>query len=863
MELPEENTHHVHIDIIIETLNNDQIVFFTWLFSMRVLPFLGLTGSFNFWKNKVNGPLYTIFNTLDIVIAANYYDNIISNTTLDALDAVLAAVDTRAVRAARVVRAAVLAARTARVARASRDAFALDALDDAIDARAVAIDAILAALTTLTAARGDSQQINKLYNIILEDIFYIKEGIFDKFNNDIGLYGNIWNNFQKALNDVGCGYWGRLYENIFRSGFKVDKKALKMRLSVPQEIKNEGAKAVADNLELMESEGSENLNEARIIILGEKGAGKTCLARRLIDPEAPMTEPNESTEGVVSTIWKIESKGEALAVNTHIWDFAGHVITHAAHRCFLSERCLYILVYDGRSERRNQIEYWLDHVKNYGGNAPVIILINMFDDHIPDIPKNTLRQKYPFIKDFVCFSIKKDKVTLRKFSAATSELILNNLIWNSQNMPLSYYKVKDALRELFDKEIEYIPKEYFYEKAFENGVTDREKQDILLEYLHWLGICLWYKDIEEFDTLVLNPDWITNGIYKVINWAHNKSRYNQSKSTISIDDFEIIFNDVKELYPKDKINFILKLMERYELAYSKDSENITVPHVLRDDQPDELPDFPIQESLMLKYIFQQPLPPNTVCRLIVRHHDEIENDSDVWRYGVVLKYKKETIALVYEDDRNIIITVKGKDKSEYISKLRETMNEILRSYKSSKPDLQYRILSNEQNEVKPGENEETLLPYGIIKSYVNKKRSYLTENQLDIPYEVLAEMAKLYKMEEIHIGDNYFFHGDGAQANFSKDKSFIQAIQNNDIDPRKLNELIENLKKAFPKNASENDKEVFNDSIVTISEEANKPEPRKNIIRTALNSLKGIKGTTEFAAAVAAIVQFFIWLLKN
>ena len=50
---------------------------------------------------------------------------------------------------------------------------------------------------------------------------------------------------------------------------------------------------------------SDNLNEARIIILGDKGAGKTSLARRLIDINAEMPKDDDSTEGVTVSIWDL------------------------------------------------------------------------------------------------------------------------------------------------------------------------------------------------------------------------------------------------------------------------------------------------------------------------------------------------------------------------------------------------------------------------------------------------------------------------------------------------------------------------------------------------------------------------------
>ncbi|MDR3001992.1 MAG: hypothetical protein LBU89_12100 [Fibromonadaceae bacterium] len=728
-------------------LTRDQVVFFVWLCAVRSLPFIGAFGNFNFWRENYRVKcFYAVINAIDITVSVRY-------ATRDARDAARDA-SYAASAAARDARDAASYARYAAsdasyAASAAASAAARDA------ASAAARDASYAARYAASAARYAAVRGINLDKIIYEDLSYIKANVYDKFNNDTSLYGEVWDNFQKTLKDIGCGYWGRLYGDIFKNGFQINKEALEMRLSVPQEIKEQGAKAVADYLEEMELTGSENLNEARIIILGEKGAGKTCLARRLRYPKTPMTKSDESTEGVDTTTWRIKGKDTSSTVNAHIWDFAGHVITHAAHRCFLSERCLYILVYDGRTERRNQIEYWLDHVRTYGGDAPVLILVNKFDNNKPDIPENTLKRKYPFIVDFVYFSIDKDTKELEAFRAKTSELIRDNPVWNNQKVPSNYYKVKNTLGKSFADKKDYITKDDFYAKANENDVTDKEKQNHLLDVLHSLGICLWYKDIEGFNTLVLNPDWITNGIYKVINWAHN-----DSKHTIFFDDFEKIFSDdEKKRYPKDQFNFILELMKKYELAYSKEDSVITIPHLLKEDQPAKLPNFPIEESLMIKYVSEQSLPPNTVCRLIVRRHEEIRNDDEVWRYGVVLKYEKNTIALVCEEGRNIIIKVKGDNKSEYISKLRETMNEILDSYKSQKPELQYRIVEIGENipqqAIRQSEDDGILLPYETIKTYAEMGQQYLhPQSKSFINLEYTAQIFNITNNINVNSNNN-------------------------------------------------------------------------------------------------------------
>ena len=759
-------------------LDSDQIILFSKLCAVRALPFIGTARNFGFWNRsgKNTQHLYAVLNAIDAI--ASYNTSLITSRAA-------ARADAAAYAAANAAAAYAYAAAAAYTANAAYVAAAY------ANAAAAANAAAYAAANAANAARAISyERVIELRRIILEDLSHIKEGAYDKFDNNLSIYGDVWGNFQKVLRDIGCGYWGRLYENIFKNRFRFDPAALKMRLSVPAEIKKQGAKAVADYLEQMEVSGSENLNEARVIILGEKGAGKTCLARRLINPKAPMTKPKESTKGVDSKgVWKIEGESASSTVNARIWDFAGHVITHAAHRCFLSERCLYILVYDGRTERRNQLEYWLDHVRNYGGDAPVLVLINKFDDHKPDVPENTLKRKYPFIKSFEYFSIKEDKGELERFRLKTSELIRNDPIWNRDKIPASYYKVKNALGELFNGESlsnEYIEKSLFYEIARKNDIADNDIQERVLASLSLLGICLWYKDIERFDMLVLNPNWVSDGIYKVINWAHDEKK----KSIVSLDDYENIFKDEKRRYPKDKFEYIFSLMEKYELAYSKNDGNIVIPHILKEDQPADLPVFPIGESLMIKYVSEQPLPPNTVCRLIVRHHEDIVSDDTVWRYGVVLNGGENATAMVIEDDRTITIQVKGEGKSGYISELRETMDKIFGSYKSKLPELQYRVVPVGEgitlNTAQQNEDGGIFLPAETIKSHLEEGRKYFEpQSKSDIDLEPTASGFNLH----VHIGDKY-----GDVYGTVDNRKITNNFHNCNIELQgNLNELISNL----------------------------------------------------------------------
>jgi hypothetical protein len=97
--LPEEDTWPI-ITGRIEYFSPKQTAFFVWLCSIRALPFIGLSGNFNFWgKDKINRHLYDVLNTIDLV--AIYSDNIAKATK-----AVYAAKATKAANAAYTAKAA-------------------------------------------------------------------------------------------------------------------------------------------------------------------------------------------------------------------------------------------------------------------------------------------------------------------------------------------------------------------------------------------------------------------------------------------------------------------------------------------------------------------------------------------------------------------------------------------------------------------------------------------------------------------------------------------------------------------------------------------------------------------------------------
>ena len=119
----------------------------------------------------------------------------------------------------------------------------------------------------------------------------------------------------------------------------------------PVEIVNQGHAAVLNYFQEREAGDLEHLYEAKMLIVGAGGAGKTSLLRRLYQPDQPLPTEGETTKGIA--IYRHDfglPNGRTFRLN--VWDFGGQEIYHATHQFFLTRRSLYVLVDDTRKDDR-------------------------------------------------------------------------------------------------------------------------------------------------------------------------------------------------------------------------------------------------------------------------------------------------------------------------------------------------------------------------------------------------------------------------------------------------------------------------------------------------------------------------------
>jgi hypothetical protein len=176
------------------------------------------------------------------------------------------------------------------------------------------------------------------------------------------------------------------------------------------------------------------------------------------------------------------------------------------------------------------------------------------------------------------------------------------------------------------------------------------------------------------------------------------------------------------------------------------------------DQPEVLPDFPMEESLMLRYKSDHDFPPDVIPRFIVAHHREIKKKGGLpqaWRYGVILE-QDSSQALARQRDREIHISVKGYNKSQYISQLRETMSGLFEAYKSEEPDLEYRIdRFGRIPDTHKYRKDELWLGDEEIRNHVARSRDYYDhQTDQEIPLQDTAKDFNMLKTIRIFLASS-------------------------------------------------------------------------------------------------------------
>jgi internalin A len=519
---------------------------------------------------------------------------------------------------------------------------------------------------------------NKLTKLPLEVLTLAKIKQLDLRNNSLNIPPEILENIdepQKILN---------YYSNIAGTELSENVDIEELSRNVFEGIKNLNDLKIHRRLQV---QLGKPINEIKLVIVGQGSVGKTSLVQQIL--HGTFDQNQNKTEGISINQWHVDDRRLTVdhekssivngqsSIKLNIWDFGGQEIMHATHQFFLTKRSLYLLVLDARlTQEENRVEYWLKIIQSFGGESPVLIVGNKTDQHPLDIDRTGLQKKYPNIVGI----LETSAATGVGIAALKAEIAkqVDTLPHVRDLLPETWFTVKSKLEEL-GRDKNFITQDEYLGLCGANDVTDETSQHTLIGFLHDLGVVLHFQDDPRLEALgILNPQWVTNGVYKILN-SHELFQ-SQGKLTLPL------LNKILNLpeYPSNKRLFIVDMMKKFELCYDiEPDKEFLIPDLLPKDEPDG-----IEVKSVAAFQYQYPvLPSSVITRFIVRMNKYIANNI-AWRTGVVLRIgNNRAIVKADIEDKKISIYMDGVEhtRRDALSAIRYQLDEIHDTIKGLNP----------------------------------------------------------------------------------------------------------------------------------------------------------------------------------
>ena len=410
---------------------------------------------------------------------------------------------------------------------------------------------------------------------------------------------------------------------------------------------------------ILQNQERRRINTVKLLVLGEPGAGKTSLIRRLVERRFNPDEPSSS--GITVQRWPVQVAQKRIQIN--LWDFGPEVVRRGISHLFLSERSFYLMVWDaGRDKDPEKLENWLKLIQFFGGNSPLIIVLNKTDLLRAEIDRKGLQQRYPNIRAFVNASALDDN------GIAELRSVLKNALPDLENMKTrwepGWLNVKTRL-ELLKRHFIGMQE---YEALCDKEDIDKAGQKDLLQWLHDLGTVTHFQgDIRLHNTIVLRPEWISEAIGKILD-ANPPAK---NRAVLSAADLSWILSG-DHFYPRTQYLYLIHLMKSFELCFDLEDNSdreYLVPQWLPARPEADNPSY--RQALAFQYHYRF-LPGDIIPKLIAKMFPFIVGNA-YWQNGFVVSDPfNQALVETREQPPGVSIYVGGRSttRRDFLARIR-------------------------------------------------------------------------------------------------------------------------------------------------------------------------------------------------
>ena len=328
------------------------------------------------------------------------------------------------------------------------------------------------------------------------------------------------------------------------------------------------------------------LNEAKLIMVGEGGVGKSSLLGALRDD--PWDEKRLTTHGLEVKTVNLTAPGSGVKLTLNGWDFGGQPVYRPTHQLFFSAPAVYLVMWEPRKgPEQGFVNYWTKLIKSRAydetrpNEKPHILIVATHGgpkERQAHIDEQALREQFGdlivdfyHVDSFTGAGIEELKQAIARTAASIPQV--------GRKVPGSWKRVIDALK-LRSEQDPYISYAQFCEICQAQQVSEFTTE-IYARILHELGYIIHYGDDESLkDIVILRAEWLS----KAISFVLEDREVKQHNGLIHHSRLAELWNDPAkppaERYPPDLHPIFLRLMERFDLSY-----RVVFPSTGRNDAP--------------------------------------------------------------------------------------------------------------------------------------------------------------------------------------------------------------------------------------------------------------------------------------
>ncbi|XP_053378034.1 leucine-rich repeat serine/threonine-protein kinase 2-like isoform X2 [Mercenaria mercenaria] len=358
----------------------------------------------------------------------------------------------------------------------------------------------------------------------------------------------------------------------------------------------------------------------KLMVVGYGGRGKTTLLKTLMKEKMKKKE-NRPTVGVVVKDWvyimydrrsnddgiRLFSSGRRVQVTLNTWDFAGQEDFYSTHNCYLSNRAVYLVVFDLRKgvNECEILKSWLGSIRSRAPGCPVFIVgthLDKLDEgnrekritQVTDMLREiNIKPGFPdithvFLVDASCDN--EDMEDLRKaIKTVVDQFQIRGKRVMGEKIPASYVQLADLLSERARSEECKYPVLQYRElsdlvHAKKLDLDDNELQQAV-QFLHESGVLLHYDDasLRLKDYYFIDPGWLCQMMAQIIT-VRQINPFINTDGILKKRDVDILFKGSTK-FPQYLIPQYIKLLEKFEIALPHSDTELLIPSKLPKAKP--------------------------------------------------------------------------------------------------------------------------------------------------------------------------------------------------------------------------------------------------------------------------------------